>query len=279
MNVMIIATKTCTHRQNLEKELEHLQIPYRVYFVEDHADLVEQFAIQHSPNLIVDGEVVFRKQPTEAELRALFKGKASTRPDASPPLEVNITVDLASVDVMHDGQKVTIARNQNQDNLVNPGFAKTSRKCPPFCIQPAELAPGVKTIAELELLQFLKQIGAGDASCLVIDSRTPDWVEKGTIPGSVNIPWDTLDIGKSDPTAVQEILEQRLSVQWQGGFWNFDGAKTLVMFCNGAWCGQSPTNIKGLLRLGYPAHKLFWYRGGMQDWENLGLTTARPVNT
>ena len=276
MNVMIIATKTCTHRQNLEKELEHLQIPYRVCFVEDHANLVEQFAIQHSPNLIVDGEVVFRKQPTEAELRALFEGKASTRPGASPPLEVNITVDLASVDVMHDGQKVTIARNQNQDNLVNPGFAKTSRKCPPFCIQPAELAPGVKTIAELELLQFLQQIGAGDASCLVIDSRTPDWVEKGTIPGSVNIPWDTLDIGKSDPTAVQEILEQRLSVQRQGGFWNFDGAKTLVMFCNGAWCGQSPTNIKGLLRLGYPAHKLFWYRGGMQDWENLGLTTVKP---
>lgn len=278
MDVMIIATKTCTHRQNLENTLEHLQIPYRVSFVEDHADLVEQFAIQHSPNLIVDGEVVFRKQPTEAELRALFKGKASTGPGASPPLEVNITVDLASVDVMHDGQKVTIARNQNQDNLVNPGFAKTSRKCPPFCIQPAELAPGVTTIAELELLQFLQQIGAGDASCLVIDSRTPDWVDKGTIPGSVNIPWDTLDVGKADPTAVQDILEQRLSVQRQGGFWTFDDAKTLVMFCNGAWCGQSPTNIKGLLRLGYPAHKLFWYRGGMQDWEGLGLTTAQSVN-
>jgi hypothetical protein len=28
--------------------------------------------------------------------------------------------------------------------------------------------------------------------------------------------------------------------------------------------------------VGYPAHKLFWYRGGMQDWENLGLTTVRP---
>lgn len=278
MDVTIIATKTCTHRPNLERELEHLQVPYHTYFVEDHADLVEQFAIRHSPNLIVDGNVAFRRQPTEAELRALFDAKASTRPGASPALEVNITADCASVDVMHGGQKVTIARNQNQDALVNPAFAKTSRKCPPFCIQPAELAPGVTTIAELELLQFLKQIGAGDASCLVIDSRTPDWVEKGTIPGSVNIPWDTLDIRKSDPRVVQEILEQRLSVQRQGGFWNFDGAKTLVMFCNGAWCGQSPTNIKGLLRLGFPAHKLFWYRGGMQDWETLGLTTAQPVN-
>jgi len=87
-------------------------------------------------------------------------------------LEVNITADFASVDVVHGGQKVTIARNQNQDNLVNLAFAKTSRKCPPFCIQPAELVTGVKTIAELEVLQFLKQTGAGDASCLAIDSRT-----------------------------------------------------------------------------------------------------------
>jgi hypothetical protein len=108
----------------------------------------------------------------------------------SPALEVNIAKDLASVEVMHDGRNITVMRNQNQENLVNPDFAKTSRKCPPFCIQPAELAPGVKTIAELEVLHFLKQLGDGDTSIMVIDSRTPNWVEKGTIPGTVNIPWD-----------------------------------------------------------------------------------------
>jgi hypothetical protein len=75
MDVMIIATKACTHRQNLEKELESLHIPYRVCFVEDCADLVEKFAIRHSPNLIVDDEVVFRRQPTEAELHAVFSTK------------------------------------------------------------------------------------------------------------------------------------------------------------------------------------------------------------
>jgi len=197
-------------------------------------------------------------------------------PDAAPALDVNITAALASVDVMHHGRKVTIMRHQNQNNMVNPDFAKTSRKCPPFCIQPGELAPGVKTIGELEVLQFLKKINDGDASIMVVDSRTPDWVEKGTIPGTVNIPWDKLDIDKSGPTAVQEILEKQLSAKRQDGFWNFDGAKTLVMYCNGSWCGQSPTNIKVLLKIGYPAHKLSWYRGGMQDWENLGLTTVKP---
>ena len=66
MDVMIIATKTCTHRRNLEKELERLRIPYRLYFVEDHADLLEKFSIRHSPNLIVDDKVMFRRQPSEA---------------------------------------------------------------------------------------------------------------------------------------------------------------------------------------------------------------------
>ena len=54
--------------------------------------------------------------------------------------KVNITPNLASVDVMHNGKTVTIARNQDQKNTVNPAFAKTSRKCPPFCIQPSSFS-------------------------------------------------------------------------------------------------------------------------------------------
>jgi hypothetical protein len=66
--------------------------------------------------------------------------------------EVNITPDIESVTVKHGASDVSIMRNQNQKNTINPAFAKTSRKCPPFCIQPATLAPGVETIAELEML-------------------------------------------------------------------------------------------------------------------------------
>jgi len=72
MDVLIIATKSCTHRKNLEEELKCLHIPYRLCFVEDCTDLVQKFGIRHSPNLIVDDEVVFRKQPTEVELHAYF---------------------------------------------------------------------------------------------------------------------------------------------------------------------------------------------------------------
>jgi rhodanese-related sulfurtransferase len=69
----------------------------------------------------------------------------------------------------------------------------------------------------------------------------------------------------------------RFGAARMGGLWNFENARTLIFYCNGAWCGQSPTNIKQLLSFGYPAHKLKWYRGGMQSWKSLGLATA-PVS-
>jgi len=192
---------------------------------------------------------------------------------------VNITPTLESVTVIHGDQNVTIMRNQNQKNTVNPAFAKTSRKCPPFCIQPSALAPGVETIAELEVLNYLKLISEGDESILVIDSRTPDWVAKGTIPGAINIPWKKLNPAQgADPISIGEILEEQLNAKNLEGLWDYSQAKTLIMFCNGMWCGQSPNNIKNLLKFGYPAHKIKWYRGGMQDWEILGLSTAKPIN-
>jgi len=59
-------------------------------------------------------------------------------------LKVKITSSLASVDVMHNGKKITIMRNQDNKNEVNKAFAKTSRNCPPFCINPMQLAPGCR---------------------------------------------------------------------------------------------------------------------------------------
>jgi rhodanese-related sulfurtransferase len=194
---------------------------------------------------------------------------------AAEKMTVRITPDIASVDVMHNGRKITIQRNQDENHTVNPDFAKTSRKCPPFCVQPYSLAPGVETIGEVEVLDYLSRIGKGDASILVIDSRTPDWVKKGTIPGSVNIPWTSLNPAQgADPMSVAEILENKFGAVHQEDLWDFSKVKTLVLFCNGMWCGQSPNNIETLLRFGYPAGKIKWYRGGMQDWEILGLTTV-----
>ena len=59
------------------------------------------------------------------------------------------------------------------------------------------------------------------------------------------------------------------------GEYNFDKAKTLLLFCNGPWCSQSPTMIHALMEIGYPTEKLKWYRGGMQDWLGAGMTSTR----
>jgi rhodanese-related sulfurtransferase len=81
-------------------------------------------------------------------------------------------------------------------------------------------------------------------------------------------------VGVKITSDIADMLEQQFRAQRYEELWNFRDAKTLVMFCNGAWCGQSPANIRSLIRMGYPPSKIKWYRGGMQAWETLGLTTA-----
>jgi rhodanese-related sulfurtransferase len=207
---------------------------------------------------------------------------------------VGITPDLMSIVVKHNGKDVEIKRNQDNASTLNPIFAKTSRPCPPFCVQPDTIAEGVQTIAELSMLDYLKKVADGDNTILVVDSRTPDFVERGMIPGAIPISWKKLNPKEGATTdGIVEILTTKFGAKLADGadaisvdeavaeggdaigkVFDYSGAKTLVMYCNGMWCGQSPANIKTLLSFGYPASKLKWYRGGMQDWEILGLTTV-----
>ena len=206
---------------------------------------------------------------------------------------VGITPDTASVTVKHNGKDVKIERNQDNSATVNPAFAKTSRPCPPFCIQPMILAKGVETIGEVEVIDYAKKMSGGDASIILVDSRTPDWVAKGTIPSAVNVSWVELTPKKGATTeGIIKVMSGKFGVKLMKGkddvdvdeaiaagdtskVFDFSGAKTLVMFCNGMWCGQSPASIKALLKFGYPADKIKYYRDGMQSWEILGLTTVK----
>jgi hypothetical protein len=104
---------------------------------------------------------------------------------------VGITPSMMSADFMANGKSETISRNQDNAATVNEKFTKTSRPCPPFCIQPAVLAPGVDTIAELEMIHYIEAMHNGEP-VIVQDSRTPDWHARGHIPGTVSIPWTSL---------------------------------------------------------------------------------------
>jgi rhodanese-related sulfurtransferase len=194
-------------------------------------------------------------------------------------MAVKITPTMASADINHNGKSVTIMRNQDQKNTVAPAFSKTSRKCPPFCIRPFITAKGVETLGELEVIDYARKMSAGDDSIMLIDNRTPLWHKKGTIPSAVNIPFTKINRRQgADDLSIAESLELFGAVENDTG-WDFSKARTLIMFCNGMWCAQSSLGIEGVMNEGYPADKIKWYRGGMQSWEMLGLSTVKPPSS
>ncbi len=121
---------------------------------------------------------------------------------------------------------------------------------------------------------------------VLIDARTPSWHKKGTIPGSINVPFTVFekDIGDVELAEVFESLgaverddvNPVLLMVEKTEQWDFTNAKELLLWCNGPWCGQSTRAIRALINAGYPTEKLYYYRGGMQMWQSLGLTTVMP---
>jgi rhodanese-related sulfurtransferase len=109
-------------------------------------------------------------------------------------------------------------------------------------VQPLEIAPGVRTIGELEVVEHLR------AGRLLIDTRGPESRALATIPGARGIPHD-------------EIVERAGEL----------GDGPVALFCNGPQCGATPKAIRALLEHGVPAGRLLYYRGGIHDWMTLGL--------
>ncbi len=184
---------------------------------------------------------------------------------------VRISKDIMSIKATTADGEIEIKRNQDNSATINPSFAKTSRKCPPFCIQPMEVAPGVKTVGELEVVKYIEKGG------LIIDARTVEWHVRGTIPGSKNIPFTQVAerLGELGCTPHTNTASSKITLSnGEPARWRCSSAKEVLLFCNGLWCGQSPSAIRAMLREGYPASKILYYRNGMQGWESVGLTVV-----
>ncbi len=210
-------------------------------------------------------------------------------------LDVKLNPEQDFISVKHNGKMVRVERVQDQSHVVDAAWARTSRKCPPFCAQPMEVAPGVKVAGEQEVFDFMqKMVNTGKG--VLIDARIASFHNAGTIPGSINIEFklfqsgeltDELkkamkiigakqrDIGYFDVTMDKALKGLGLETN-KHGYWDFNDVKELMLWCNGPWCGQSPAAIRGLLELGFPAEKIHYYRGGMQMWQIMGLTTIKP---
>lgn len=173
---------------------------------------------------------------------------------------VNISRDVMSIPVETDNGVVEISRVQDNENRVESDWARTSRPCPNFCVQPMVPADGVTPIGEQEVIKMLQ-----DPQAVVVDSRVAKWFEDGTIPGATHIPYNE---------AVDRLDELGCEIDFDG--WICEQAKPVALFCNGPWCGQSPTAIRAMVKAGFPADKIYYYRGGMQVWRILGLTVIKP---
>ncbi|AQS49012.1 MULTISPECIES: rhodanese-like domain-containing protein [Thioclava] len=173
---------------------------------------------------------------------------------------VNIRPDVMSVTVETAKGPVEIKRIQDNENKLEGEWAKTSRPCPNFCIQPMIPAPGVTPVGELEMMEFLK-----DPNVVVVDGRVTRDFEGGAIPGAINIPY---------MEAPDRLGELGCQPDFEGFICDGPDVKSVALYCNGPWCGQSPTAARRMIEAGFPAEKIYYYRGGMQQWRLLGLTVS-----
>lgn len=174
--------------------------------------------------------------------------------------DVAITKGMMDVTVETRDGPVTIARIQDQDAVITGPFARIARPCPEFCIQPFTPAEGVTTVGELEVLAALQ-----DPGTLLVDGRVRANFETGSIPGAINMPYTEM---------ADRLHEVECEPDFEGYICDADTVPTLVMFCNGPWCGQSPEAIRRIIEAGFPAEKISYYRQGMQGWRMLGLTVS-----
>jgi rhodanese-related sulfurtransferase len=141
-------------------------------------------------------------------------------------------------------------------------------------IFPMKLHKDIETYGELEVLSYIQKM-QNDPSMFFVDTRDEEWYEYRTIPGADNMHYVYITMPDVFPEEYEASLVKLGIIMRKDKTYDFSAAKTVLFFCNGAWCSQSPKMIKGLLSLGYPAEKIKWYRGGMQTWLAAGMTSTR----
>ncbi len=170
--------------------------------------------------------------------------------------QTNISRDLRTIKITHKNQKITIIRKVIDD----------TKSCPPYCIVPMNI-DGVKTVGELETLDFIKNLNK-NADSLLLDMRENKDYNKGTIPAALNLPSHML---KEDSAYFKEVLTV-LGIKYIDGKWVCEDVHDLLLFDDGPTDNKAFEAIKSLLKLSYPSNKIFYYRGGFNSWKSLGLT-------
>ncbi|MGR3570459.1 rhodanese-like domain-containing protein [Brevirhabdus sp.] len=171
-----------------------------------------------------------------------------------------ITEGLIRLDVDTANGPVEVKRIADPAHCLTGEWAHTSRPAPPAVLQPLLPVPGVVPLGELELIEALR-----DPHTVVADGRKPAQFERYTIPGAINLPF----------TDVESALDH-LGCRRAADGWDCRNASRVALFCNGAWCGQSPAAIRKMTAAGFPADRILYYRDGLQGWLLQGLSVWTP---
>jgi len=183
---------------------------------------------------------------------------------------VKVTEDTPYINIKDNGVNVKISRIQDTANRLTDDFTRTSRLCPPHCIPKIQIN-GIKTLGELELIDFIKN-KVYKKKGILVDARLKGAYRLETIPGAISIPFTVIQV---DSKKITDSLFKALGAKPKSdGSYDFSNAKDLAIFCSGLWCKSSVKLIKGLVAKGYPKDKIVWYRDGLQAWKLLGLTTV-----
>lgn len=148
-----------------------------------------------------------------------------------------------------------VSFSQKRGTVPDAFMHPSKRKCKPFCVQP-ESIPGATTIKVGDFPSLAADINSG--ATLIVDMRTNNWYKKGTIAGAISLPYSSLIGKKRNAEARMKKLE----------------GKAVIGFCNGWWCGQSPIALLAMIKHGY-AGKLYYFRGGVQDWVDAGFSLVK----
>ena len=173
----------------------------------------------------------------------------------------------AKASFVFNGEQIKISRDTETAPQHAAAFAGISNTCGAPCIVPMEVAGGVPTFGETEVLSFLVNEVANSTG-LLVDARMPNDRAKGFIPGSVNLPFATLDAGTTFTTDIFTALGARA----QDGAFDFTNAQSLLVYDTGPSSDDAGRLVSNLLAAGYPAEKIKYYRGGMQVWAVLGFS-------
>ncbi len=91
---------------------------------------------------------------------------------------------------------------------------------------------------------------------VLVDARTKEEFNDGHIPGAVNLPVYEF------PRYYQEAADR------------FGNDRIIVTYCSSITCVDSSLLAEKLYRKGHT--QIFVYRGGFDEWSNLGLPVERP---